>query len=145
MRSRQGKRKNFKKVLSFRCYWWERPPVGYMKSWGDNTTVKLLLLYSDVHNATKPQIGKSQNRKSHGSAKFCFASVGNDISVTHSAQAEEAAGQLRKGARREEEQPVRNSPAPQRRTHLHIYVPVPSFSNEKHMLYLAQIFSHDTF
>lgn len=65
-----------------------------------NTTVKLLLLYSNVYNATKPQISKKspnpKNRKSHGSAKFCFASVGNDISVTHSAQAEEAERQLRR-------------------------------------------------
>lgn len=119
--------------------------VGHIKLWGCNTTVKLLLLYSDVYNATKPQIRKSQNRKSHGSAEFCFASVGNDISVTHSAQAEEAARQLREGARREEEQPFSNSPAPHRSSHLHIYVPVPSLPNEEDMLYLAQIFPHDTF
>lgn len=105
----------------------------------------MLLLYSDVHNATQPQIYTSQNRKSHRSAEFCSASVGNDISVTQSAQAGEAARQLRKGVRREEEQPFSNAPAPHRSSHLHIYVPVPSFSNEEDMLNLAQIFSHDTF
>lgn len=103
-------------------------------------TVKLLLLYSDVYNATKPQICKSQNRKSHGSAEFCFANAGNDISVTHSAQAEEAARQLRKGESSGREQPFSNPPAPHHRNHLHIYVPLPSFSNEEDTLYLAQIF-----
>lgn len=57
----------------------------------------------------------------------------------------EAARQLRKGERREEEQPFSNSAAPHRSSHLHIYAPVPSFSNEEDMLYLAQIFPHDTF
>lgn len=134
-------------MLSFRCYWCERHHLWDILSWGGegNTTVKLVLLYSDVCNATKPQICKSRIRKSRGSAEFCFASVGNDISVSHSAQAKEAARQLRKGARREQEQPFSNSPAPQHSSHLHIYVPVPSFSNEEDMLYLAQIFSHDTF
>lgn len=102
-------------------------------------TVKLLRLYLDVYNATKTQICKSRNRRSHGSAEFCFANAGNDISVTHSAQAEKAARQLRKGERSGREQPFSNSPAPHHRNHLHIYVPVPSFSNEDDMLYLVQI------
>lgn len=105
-----------------------------------DTTVKWLLLYSDVYNATKPQICTSQNRKSHGSAELCFANAGNDISVTQSAHAEEAVRQLRKGERRGSEQPFSNPPALHRRNPLHIYVPVPSFSNEEDMLYLVQIF-----
>lgn len=104
------------------------------------TTAKLLLLHSDVYNDTRPQICKSQNRKNHGSAEFCSASAGNDISVTHRAQAEEAARQLRKGERSGREQPFSNPPALHHRNHLHISVPVLSFSHAEDMLYLAQIF-----
>lgn len=88
----------------------------------------------------KAQICKSQNRNSHGSAEFCFANPGNDISVTHKAQSEEAARQLRKEQGGGREQPFSNPPALHLRNHLHIYVPLSPFSNEEDVLYLAPIF-----
>jgi len=113
---------------------------GYRYDVGGGNTVKLLLLYLHVYNATKPQIRKSQNRKSHGSAEFRCAKAGNDISVTHRARAEAAARQLGAGERSGRAQPSSSPPAPLRPSQLRSHVPVPSLSNEGDVLYLAPIF-----